>query len=181
MLYSNRKIIKLRTPLDENLLKSLRAGDEVLLTGEIFTARDRAHQRLVRLIEEKSPLPLDLKNKVIYYCGPAKTPPGRAIGSCGPTSSNRMDRFTPLLLGAGLKGMIGKGRRSDEVRRMIKRHGAVYFLATGGAGALLARRVVSAKPVFFKELGPEAIYKLVVKDFPLIVGIDPKGQDVFDI
>lgn len=181
MLYSNRKIVKLHTPLDGKLLKDLKAGDEVLLSGEIFTARDQAHRRLAELIKKRSRLPIDLKNKMIYYCGPTKTAPGRAIGSCGPTTASRMDKFTLPLLKAGMKGMIGKGRRATEVRQLIRKYGAVYFLAIGGAGAFLARRVISAKPVFFKELGPEAIYRLVVKDFPLIVGIDPKGKDVFDI
>ncbi len=179
MLYSDRKIVRLRAPIDAAMLSRLNAGDEVLLTGEIFTARDQAHKRLVELIMKKNRLPLDLKNRVIYYCGPTKTPPGRTIGSCGPTTSARMDKFTAPLLAAGVKAMIGKGRRSEEVRRLIKKYKAVYFLATGGAGAFLSKRVVFAKPVFFKELGPEAVFKLQVKDFPLIVGIDSKGTDVF--
>ena len=176
MSTSNRKI---STPLDEKTLKSLKAGDEVLLSGEIFTARDQAHKRLVETIAKSGKPPIDLKNKIIYYCGPTRTPGGRVIGSCGPTTSSRMDRFTPQLLQIGLKGIIGKGRRSDVVRRSICKHGAVYFLATGGAGAFLSRCVISAKPILFKELGPEAVVRLVVKDFPLIVGIDSKGQDIF--
>ncbi len=179
VLYSDRKIVKLYTPLDGKVLANLKAGDEVLLTGEIFTARDQAHKRLVELIGKNLKLPLDLKNKIIYYCGPTKTAPGRVIGSCGPTTSSRMDKFTAALLSVGLKGMIGKGRRSEEVRQLIKKYKAVYFLATGGAGAFLSKRVVSAKPILFKELGPEAIYKLQVKDFPLIVSIDTKGIDIF--
>ena len=181
MLYSNRKIIRLRTPLDSLLVKKLKVGDEVLLSGEIYTARDQAHKRLTELLKSKSRLPLSLKGQVIYYCGPTRKAPGRVIGSCGPTTSHRMDRFTEPLLKAGMKGMIGKGRRSKEVRQSIRRHRAVYFLATGGVGAFLARRVVSAKPICFKELGPEAIFKLVVKDFPLIVGVDIQGRDVFEI
>jgi fumarate hydratase subunit beta len=164
--------------MDESF-ERLRAGDEVLLTGEIFTARDQAHLRLVELIKKGTKLPLDLKGQVIYYCGPTRTAPGKAIGSCGPTTSSRMDKFTGPLLSLGLKGMIGKGRRCEEVRQLIKKNKAVYFLAAGGAGAFLSKRVLSSEPVCFKGLGPEAIYKLRVKDFPLIVGIDSKGVDVF--
>ena len=180
MPFSNRKIINLYTPLDEKILLSLNAGDEVLLTGEVFTARDQAHKRLLELMKRKARLPLDLKGQMVYYCGPTKTAPGKVIGSCGPTTSARMDRLTAPLLSCGLKGMIGKGRRSEEVRQQIKKHKAVYFLAIGGAGAFLAKRVVAAKPLCFKELGPEAVYKLNVRDFPLIVGIDAKGCDIFD-
>jgi fumarate hydratase subunit beta len=179
VLSSDRKIIRIKAPFDQKALETLRVGDEVLLTGEIFTARDQAHQRLNKLINTREKLPFDLKGQVIYYCGPTKTAPGQVIGSCGPTTSSRMDRHTALLLAKGLKGMIGKGRRSEDVRRLIKKHKAVYFLATGGAGAFLSKRVVSAQPVYFKELGPEAIYKLCVKDFPLIVGIDSRGSDIF--
>ncbi len=178
MFISNKKI---STPLDEETIKSLKAGDEVLLSGEIFTARDQAHKRLVEMISKGVSLPIDLKNKIIYYCGPTRTAPGRVVGSCGPTTSARMDRLTPQLLQIGLKGMIGKGRRSDVVRHSIRKHGAIYFLATGGAGAFLSRRVISAKPILFKELGPEAVVRLVVKDFPLIVGIDSTGRDVFEM
>lgn len=155
------------------------AGDEVLLTGEIYTARDQAHKRLIELLKKGKKLPFEIKNQIIYYCGPTKTPPLKTIGSCGPTTSARMDTMVEPLLKAGLKAMIGKGRRSEEVRRLIKKHKAVYFLATGGAGAYLAKRVLSARPVCFKDLGPEAIYMLRVKDFPLIVGIDSRGTDVF--
>lgn len=183
MLYSNegskRRILKFSTS-SPGFLSRLRAGDEVLLSGEIFTARDQAHKRLAELIKKGVRLPLDLKGSFIYYCGPTQTPPKRAIGSCGPTTSARMDRLTEPLLKAGLSAMIGKGRRSEEVRRLIKKHKAVYFLAVGGAGAYLARRVLSAKPVCFKEMGPEAVYKLRVKDFPLIVGIDSRGTDIFE-
>ena len=179
MLYSDRKIIRLEAPFDQKTLQTLRVGDEVLLTGEIFTARDQAHHRLNQLIQNGKKTPFDLKGQVIYYCGPTKTAPGKVIGSCGPTTSGRMDRHTALLLAKGLKGMIGKGRRSEDVRRLIKKYKAVYFLATGGAGAFLSKRVICAQPVYFKELGPEAIYKLRVKDFPLIVGIDSRGSDIF--
>ncbi len=160
-------------------MKSLRAGDEVLLSGKILTARDQAHKRVVEALKKKTRLPVDIKGRVIYYCGPTKTKPGKVIGSCGPTTASRMDKMTVPLLKAGLKGMIGKGRRSEEVRRAIRKYGAVYFLATGGAGALLSQKVESARRVCYADLGPEAVVELTVKDFPLIVGIDAKGNDIF--
>jgi fumarate hydratase subunit beta len=179
VIFFKNNFIKLFTT-SKDPFSGLKAGDEVLLTGDIYTARDQAHKRLVELIEKGKKLPFDLKGQVIYYCGPTKTPPSKVIGSCGPTTSARMDKLTGPLLAAGLKAMIGKGRRSEEVRRLIKKYKAVYFLATGGAGAYLAKRVISVKLVSFKELGPEAIYRMRVKDFPLIVGIDPDGRDVFE-
>jgi fumarate hydratase subunit beta len=157
----------------------LKAGDEVLLTGEIYTARDQAHKRLLELLKKGKKLPFVLKDQIIYYCGPTRTPPLKAIGSCGPTTSSRMDAMVEPLLKAGLKAMIGKGRRCEEVRKLIKKYKAVYFLTTGGAGAYLARRVLLARPVCFRDLGPEAVMRLRVKDFPLIVGIDSHGADVF--
>jgi fumarate hydratase subunit beta len=173
------KPIEIRTPIPENIRKSLKAGDEVLLSGTLLTCRDEAHRRLSDMAKRGRHIPIALKDAVIYYCGPTPPPPRRVIGSCGPTTSSRMDAFTPQLLGLGVKGMIGKGRRGDEVRKAIKKHRAVYFLATGGIGALLATKVKKAKPVLFRELGPEAIYKLDVRDFPLIVGIDSKGRDIY--
>ena len=174
-------MIKLQTPLDRKTLASLKTGDEVLLSGVLFTARDQAHQRLAGLLKKDARLPLDLKGQIIYYCGPARKRPGRAIGSCGPTTASRMDALTAPLLKAGLSAMIGKGRRCEAVRRLIRKHKAVYFLAIGGAGALLARHVISSKAVAFQELGPEAIHKLAVKDFPLTVAIDSKGHNIYDI
>ncbi len=171
---------KLNLPLSDKIAKQLKAGDEVALTGVLYTARDQAHKRLVELIKKRKPLPYDIKGETIYYTGP--TPPcgGAPIGSCGPTTSARMDRFTPALLAAGLRGMIGKGRRSDEVRRAIKKYKAVYLLTLGGAGALLSGYVIRSEPVTFADLGPEAVYKLEVKDFPGIVGIDSKGRDIYE-
>lgn len=163
---------KIKTPLKEKEIKSLKAGDEVYLSGTIYTARDQAHKRLLK---EKKPA-FDLKGAVIYYCGPTKTPKGKIIGSCGPTTSSRMDEFTPYLLNKGLKGMIGKGSRSDKVRHAVKKHKAVYFLAYAGCGALISKFVKKLTAVGYKELGPEAILKLEVKDFPLIVGIDSRGR-----
>ena len=173
------KITNITTPLTADIRKKLKAGDEVLLTGTVLTARDAAHKRLYELIKKGKRLPLNLKDAVIYYCGPTPAKPGRPIGSCGPTTSSRMDLFTPHLIGLGLSGMIGKGDRSPEVIHAIKKHRSVYFLAIGGAGALLSTKVRSAKVVLFADLGPEAIYKLEVKDFPLIVGIDSKGKNIY--
>ncbi len=152
---------------------ALRDGDEVRLSGTLYTARDQAHKRLVEAIRKKQRLPFELTGAVIYYCGPAKTPKGKVIGSCGPTTARRMDAFAPALLNAGLKAMIGKGNRSQEVARAIRQHKAVYFLTYAGCGALLAKYVKKAKAVAYKDLGPEAIYKLDVENFPLIVGIGP--------
>ncbi|MDD2679925.1 MAG: FumA C-terminus/TtdB family hydratase beta subunit [Candidatus Omnitrophica bacterium] len=164
---------RIKTPLSEKDILGLKAGDEVLLNGEIYTGRDQAHKRMVKKI------PFNIKQAVIYYCGPTKTPRGKIIGSCGPTTSSRMDAFTPALLKKGLKGMVGKGSRSKEVRQAIKKYKAVYFLAYAGCGALISKYVKRAKPVAYADLGPEAIYKLKVKDLPLIVGIDAKGRSIY--
>lgn len=174
------KEIRLETPLTKEKIRNLKVEDEVLLSGTVFTARDAAHKKLYELIKKGKHVPLNLKDAVIYYAGPTPPPPRRAIGSCGPTTSSRMDVFTPELLRIGLGGMIGKGDRSEEVRKAIKKYAGVYFLATGGIGALLSTKVKSARPILFKELGSEAIYKLKVKDFPLLVGIDSKGRNIYD-
>jgi fumarate hydratase subunit beta len=173
-------MITLKTPLTEKDLKTLKIGDRVLISGKIFTARDAAHKRLAELIEAKKPLPIDLKGQIIYYCGPTPAKPGHVIGSAGPTTSSRMDSYTPALLVLGLKGTIGKGKRSTEVRATLKKNKAVYFAAAGGAGALLSKHIKSAKVVAYPELGPEAIYELEVKDFPVIVANDIKGRDLFE-
>ena len=166
--------------MNERYIKALKAGDEIKLSGIIYTVRDQAHKRLVDTAKSGKRLPLDLKGAVIYYCGPTKTPKGKIIGSCGPTTSSRMDEFTPFLLGRGLKGMIGKGARSKEVRAAIKKHKAVYFLAYAGCGALISKYVKKVTLVAYRDLGPEAILKLEVKDFPLIVGIDARGGSIYD-
>ncbi len=171
--------ILIRTPLSADVRRALNAGDLVLLSGTIFTARDAAHKRFADMIKRGRHIPVPLKGSVLYYCGPAPAAPRRVIGSCGPTTSSRMDAFTPALLALGVAGTIGKGKRSSEVKSAIKKYGAVYFLATGGIGALLATKVKKAKPILFRELGPEAVYALEVVDFPLIVGIDAKGRDVY--
>ena len=157
----------------------LKVGKEILFSGVIYTARDQAHKRLVELIKKKKRLPFNFQNQIIYYCGPTATPKGKVIGSCGPTTSSRMDGFVEPLLKKGLLGMIGKGRRNAKVRALIKKHKGVYFVAPSGCGALLAEKVISKKLVCFKELGPEAIYRLEVKDFPLIVAIDSKGRSIY--
>jgi fumarate hydratase subunit beta len=172
--------ISLSTPLSDILVKTLKSGDQVLLNGIIYTARDAAHKRLMALIEKGEDLPVDLRGQVLYYCGPTPAKPGRPIGSAGPTTSSRMDRYTPRLLAAtGLAGMIGKGERSPEVITAIKEHGAVYFAATGGAGALIGKTVISSRVVCYEDLGPEAIYQLEVRNLPLVVAIDCRGNDLF--
>lgn len=171
--------IKIDPPLTDEVIEQLKAGDLVLINGYVYTARDAAHKRLVELINNNTPLPFDLKGQIIYYVGPTPAPPGKAIGSAGPTTSSRMDSYTPLLLSLGIKGMIGKGQRSEEVVKAIKKYKAVYFLATGGAGALLSRHIVSAEEIAFPELGTESIKKLLLKDFPAIVAIDCHGGNIF--
>ena len=171
--------IRLATPLDEGMRRNLQCGDPVLLSGTIFTARDAAHRRMVEAYHRGEPLPFDLRGQVIYYTGPSPTPPGAVVGALGPTTSGRMDPYTPLLLELGLRGMIGKGRRSAEVVRCMEQFGAVYFGATGGAAALLARAVRRVRPVAYEDLGPEAITALEVEDFPVTVVVDTRGHDLY--
>lgn len=175
------KTKKIKLPLKKSEVEKLAVGDEVLLSGVIYTARDQAHKRLSEAIKDNKTLPLNLKGVLIYYCGPTPAREGEVIGSCGPTTSSRMDGFTPLLLKAGLKGMIGKGMRSEEVRQAIKRHKAVYFLAYSGCGALLSTFVKKAELVAYPDLGTEAIYKLAVQGFPVIVDIDAYGNDLYRV
>lgn len=172
-------MVNLKSPLDKQRLSKLKVGQVVYFSGIIFTARDQAHKQLVTLIEKKKSLPFRIKNQLIYYCGPTQTPRGKVIGSCGPTTSVRMDEFSEPLLKKGLIGMIGKGRRTRKIKSLVKKYKAVYFLAPAGCGAYLAKKVISKRIVGFKKLGPEAIYRLEVKDFPLIVGIDSKGRDIY--
>jgi fumarate hydratase subunit beta len=167
------------TPLAKKTISSLRAGDSVLLSGTIYTARDQAHARLAEAISAGKKLPFELSGAVIYYCGPTKTAPGAVIGSCGPTTSKRMDAFSPVLLKAGLSAMIGKGSRSSEVIRAIKKYCGVYFLAYAGCGALINQYVRSARVCAYESLGPEAIYRLEVENVPLIVGADSVGGNIY--
>jgi fumarate hydratase subunit beta len=179
LIVAGKEPKKLTLPLDEDTVCGLAAGDVVHLSGQMYTARDAAHERLMSLIEAGEELPIELEGQVIYYCGPAPAPPGHAIGAAGPTSSYRMDQFAPKLHALGLRGTIGKGNRSERVREALVRDGAVYFVAVGGAGALLSDRIVSAEVVAYPELGPEAIRRLEVEDFPVIVGYDCAGGSAF--
>jgi fumarate hydratase subunit beta len=171
--------IVLRPPLSDSDVEGLRAGDRVLFNGVLYTARDAAHARLVALLEEGKPLPFPIEGQVIYYVGPAPARPGAVIGSAGPTTSGRMDIYAPALMAAGLKGMLGKGSRSEDVKAAMAEHRAVYFAATGGAGALLSQRIVKAEVVAYEELGPEAIRRLEVEDLPAIVVNDIYGGDLY--
>jgi fumarate hydratase subunit beta len=170
---------KITVPLTDEMVADLKAGDEVSLSGTIYTARDVAHQRLCALIAEGKPLPLPLQGQILYFTGPTPARPGHVIGSAGPTTSSRMDAFSPTLIQHGLKGMIGKGNRTAPVIEAMKKFHAVYFVAVGGAGALIAQRIKSCEVLCFEDLGPEAIHKLQVEDFPLIVGIDMYGKNLF--
>lgn len=176
----SRQPSAIRTPLSDEVISSLRAGDSVLLSGVIYTGRDAAHKRLYELLLAGRPLPVDLRGQVIYYVGPSPARPGRVIGSAGPTTAGRMDAYAPLLIEHGLKGMIGKGRRSSEVREAMKKHGAVYFGAIGGAAALLARCIKKAEVVAYDDLGPEAIHRLEVEGLPVIVINDAHGGDLYE-
>jgi len=172
--------IRLRTPLKEEDIISLRAGDKVLLSGVIYTGRDAAHKRLLCLLEKGKDLPFDVKGQVIYYVGPSPAKPGTPIGSCGPTTSYRMDPYAPALMKIGLKGMIGKGPRGREVVEAMKRYKAVYFAAVGGVAALIARSVKSSRMVAYADLGTEAVRVLEVKDFRVIVANDVLGNDLYE-
>jgi fumarate hydratase subunit beta len=172
--------IRLKTPLSDADVEKLKAGDKVLLNGVIYTGRDAAHKRLFDLLQGGKPLPVDLKGQVIYYVGPAPAKPGQVIGSAGPTTSGRMDAYSPKLMEMGLKGMIGKGMRKKEVVEAMKKYKAVYFAATGGAGALLAKAIKKAEVVAYEDLGPEAINRLEVEDFPVIVVNDTQGNDLYE-
>jgi len=171
--------IKLTVPLSEADVVRLKAGDLVFLSGVLYTARDAAHKRLVDLIREGKPLPFDLSGSVIYFAGPSPARPGKPIGSVGPTTSGRMDAYSPILVEKGLRGMIGKGTRSPEVVESLVARKAVYFAATGGAAALLAKSVTASEVVAYEELGPEAVRRLTVKDFPVVVVNDAAGNDLY--
>ena len=171
---------KLTTPLTAEKTRELRAGDNILISGVIYTGRDAAHKRLVELVQKGEELHVDLKDQIIYYVGPAPAKPGQAIGSAGPTTSYRMDAYAPSLLDLGLKGMIGKGKRSEEVVDSMKKNGAVYFGAIGGAGALLSKCIKKAEVVCYEDLGAEAIRRLEVEDLPVVVIIDSQGNNLYE-
>ena len=167
-------------PISDEDAKGLRAGDYVYITGTIYTARDAAHKRMSEALAAGKTLPIDMKNNIIYYMGPSPAREGRPIGSAGPTTASRMDKYAPSLLDLGLKGMIGKGKRTQQVKDAIVRNGAVYFAAVGGAGALLSQRIKKSEVIAYKDLGTEAIRKLEVEDFPVIVVIDSKGDNLYE-
>lgn len=170
----------IHAPLDIETIKSLRAGDFVYITGTIYTARDAAHKRMSEALEKGGRPPIELENNVIYYLGPSPAREGRPIGSAGPTTSGRMDKYTPTLLDLGIKGMIGKGRRSVAVKEAVVRNGCVYFAAIGGAGALLSKAITASEVIAYEDLGTEAIRKLEVENFPVIVVMDALGNDLYE-
>ena len=167
-------------PFDTETVKELHRGDYVYITGTVYTARDAAHKRMYEALEQNKELPFQMENNVIYYMGPSPAREGRPIGSAGPTTASRMDKYAPSLLDLGLKGMIGKGKRSDAVKQAIVRNGAVYFAAVGGAGALLSKSILRSEVIAYDDLGTEAIRKLEVKDFPVIVVIDAQGNNLYE-
>jgi fumarate hydratase subunit beta len=174
-------VIELHSPLQDKDIERLRAGDMISLSGVVYTGRDAAHKRFVEQLERGEPLPFDLKGQVIYYVGPCPAPPGKVIGSAGPTTSYRMDPYAGRLIAEGLAGMIGKGNRSDEVVEAMKKHGAVYFAAVGGAAALLASKIIASEVIAFEDLGTEAVRRVEFRDFPLVVVIDCKGNNLYQI
>jgi fumarate hydratase subunit beta len=172
--------IRITTPLTEAVARKLKAGDSVLITGVIYTGRDAAHKRMIEALDRGEELPVDMTDQIIYYVGPSPAKPGQPIGSAGPTTSGRMDAYTPRMLGKGLRGMIGKGYRNSETVEAMKKYGAVYFAATGGAAALIAKSIKSYEVVAYADLGTEAIARLTVEDFPAIVVIDSEGRNFYD-
>jgi fumarate hydratase subunit beta len=170
---------KIKLPLDNEVVKDLKAGDSVLLTGAMYVGRDAAHKRMIEAMDRGEPLPFDIKNQTIYYMGPTPAKPGQVIGSAGPTTSGRMDRYSPRLVAAGLKGMIGKGMRSEEVKEAIKKYGAVYMAAIGGTGALISKTIKKAEVLAYNELGAEALLRIEVEDFPATVINDIYGGDLY--
>ena len=171
---------RIKTPVSDELIANLRAGDKVFITGYLYTGRDSAHKKLIDLINEGKELPIDVKGQFIYYVGPTPARPGKPIGSAGPTTSYRMDSFAPTLHALGLKGTIGKGSRNEEVKESLKKYKAVYLAAVGGAGALISKSIEGAEVIAYPELGPEAIRKVEVKDFPCIVINDMYGGDLYE-
>ena len=172
---------KIHVPMSDEEIRSLKAGDYVFLTGTVYTARDAAHKRMKETLERGEELPFDIRGSVIYYMGPSPAREGRPIGSAGPTTAGRMDKYAPELMDLGLKGMIGKGRRTKEVTDAIVRNGCVYFAAVGGAGALLSKKILSSEMIAYEDLGTEAVRRLTVEDFPVIVAIDSEGHNIYDI
>jgi fumarate hydratase subunit beta len=171
---------KITTPLTDDVVSDLKIGDQVLISGTIYTGRDAAHKKMVEAIQKGEEMPFDPKGQIIYFVGPTPAKPGNAIGSAGPTTSYRMNAYSPTMIDNGLKGMIGKGQMSDEVRDKLREHKAVYFLAIGGAGALISKSIKEAEVIAYDDLGPEAVRKLTVEDFPAIVTFDFHGGNLFE-
>lgn len=171
----------INVPFDADIVKELKAGDYVYLTGTIYTARDAAHKRMYEALQNGEALPFDIEGNIIYYMGPSPAREGRPIGSAGPTTASRMDKYTPALLELGMRGMIGKGRRTEAVRESMMKNQAVYFAAVGGAGALLSKSILQAEVIAYEDLGTEAIRKLEIKDFPVIVVMDCEGNNLYDM
>lgn len=171
---------KISTPITEDVIKSLRCGELCLITGKLLTARDKAHERIGKMLAAGETLPFELRGEVIYYVGPTPAKPGEITGAAGPTTSSRMDPFSSMMLGLGIKGMIGKGKRDGETKELIKKYRAVYFSSFGGAGAYLSKRIVSSKIIAFDDLASEAVHEFIVKDFPVVVAIDMYGEDIYE-
>ncbi len=174
-------MIHLQTPLTKEKIASLKAGDRVLLSGVIYTSRDAAHKRFCKMLERGEKLPFEVQDATIYFAGPAPAAPGEVVGSCGPTTSYRMDAYSPRMLAEGLRGMIGKGKRNDEVKEAIKKYQGIYFGAIGGAGALISNCIKKCDVIAFADLGPEAVRRLEVEDLPLVVVIDCQGHDLYEL
>jgi fumarate hydratase subunit beta len=172
--------INITSPIEPKIIEKLTAGTRVLISGVVYVARDAAHHRLIQALEKGERLPFDLKGQTLYYMGPSPARPGQVIGAAGPTTSRRMDRYTPRLIAAGIRAMLGKGSRSPEVREAIKKHKAIYFATTGGAGALLSKSIKQAEVIAYEDLGAEAILRLEVENFPAIVANDIYGGDLFE-
>lgn len=173
--------MNLTSPFNPKELSKLAAGTSVFISGVIYSARDAAHRRIIKALENREPLPFELKGQTIYYMGPSPAPPGKIIGAAGPTTSRRMDIYTPQMLTAGVRAFIGKGSRSPEVRQALRKYKAVYFAAAGGAGALLSSAIVEAEVIAYEDLGPEAVMKLTVENFPAVVANDIHGRDLFEM
>jgi len=171
---------RITTPLAEDVIKTLRCGDPCLITGKLLTARDRAHERIMQMLEAGETLPFDLRGELLYYVGPTPARPGMVIGAAGPTTSSRMDPFSAMMLELGIKGMIGKGKRDSLTIELIQKHHAVYFSSFGGAGAYLSKRIKSSKIIAFDDLASEAVHELLVEDFPAVVAIDMYGEDIYE-
>ena len=172
---------RITLPLSKEIVDNLTAGDYIYLTGTLYSARDAAHKRFMETLERGEKLPINIENETIYYLGPSPAREGQVIGSAGPTTSSRMDKYTPVLLDLGMKGMIGKGKRSTDVIESMKKNHAVYFAAVGGAGALLSKCITEAKVIAYEDLGAEAVYQLEVKEFPVVVVIDSKGNNLYEL